>query len=141
MDSDYTDRLLQATGGAATAVATDHQTALHASFDAIIRGDFEAFGKSVSDDVELRICGFGPLNGLWRGRDAVVAATRKNFAMLDDQKPEIDAIVCQGNHIAVLLHESGVWKATGQTYSVRGVQWFTFAAGKIHKIDEIIAGL
>jgi hypothetical protein len=27
----------------------------------------------------------------------------------------------------------------GQPYRVRGVQWFTFAEGKIRKIDEIVA--
>jgi hypothetical protein len=37
------------------------------------------------------------------------------------------------------LRESGILKATGQPYSVRGVQWFTFVDGKIKKIDEIIA--
>jgi len=38
-----------------------------------------------------------------------------------------------------LLRESGILKANGQPYSVRGVQWFTFVDGKIKKIDEIIA--
>ena len=39
------------------------------------------------------------------------------------------------------MRESGVLKSTGESYSIRGVQWFTFAAGKITRIDEIIAGL
>jgi ketosteroid isomerase-like protein len=140
MDREYTDRFLRTTGGAAAKDTTDPQTVLHASFDAIIQGNFEAFGDSVTDDVELSVCGFGSLDGAWRGRDEVVAATRRNFGLLANQKPEIEGIISQGDRVAVLLRESGVFKSSGQAYSVRGVQWFTFAGGKIKKIDEIIAG-
>jgi ketosteroid isomerase-like protein len=141
MDREYTDKLLATTGSPVSNADTDPQTVLHASFDAIVRGDFDAFGESLTDDVELSVCGFGPLDGAWRGRAEVVAATRRNFAMLEGQKPEIDSIICQGDRIAVLLHENGVFKAGGQAYNVRGVQWFTFADGKIKKVDEIIAGM
>jgi ketosteroid isomerase-like protein len=139
MDREYTDRLLATTGSAVSTANTDPQTILHASFDAIIRGDFDAFGQSVTDDVELSVYGFGLLDGSWSGRDAVVAATRRNFGMLENQQPEIDSMICQGDRVAVLLRESGVFKGSGQAYSVRGVQWFTFADGKIKKIDEIVA--
>lgn len=140
MDNEYSDRLLRTTGNAALKETGAPRGALHAAFDAIIQGDFAAFGESVTDDVELNICGFGELDGTWRGREAVVAATRKNFGMLDQQKPEIVSIISQGDRIAVLLRERGVFKANGQPYSVRGVQWFTFVNGKIKNIDEIIAG-
>jgi ketosteroid isomerase-like protein len=109
-------------------------------YTAIIQGDFEAMGNSMSEDVELNICGCGPMDGNWRGRKAVVEATRKNFGSLDSQRPEIESIICQGDCAAVLLRESGVFKATGQAYSIRVVQWFTFADGKVSKIDEIAGG-
>lgn len=141
MDREYAERLLRTTSGAATATSADPQTLLHASFDAIVQGNYEAFGESLSDDVELNICGFGPLDGAWRGRDEVVAATRRNFALLSNQKPEIEGMISQGDRVAVLLRESGVYKSNGQAYSVRGAQWFTFAAGKITKIDEIVASI
>ncbi len=98
-------------------------------------------GNSMSEDVELNICGFGPMDGNWRGRKAVVEATRKNFASLASQRPEIESIICQGDCAAVLLRETGVLKTTGQAYSIRVVQWFTFADGKIRKIDEIAGGI
>ena len=141
MDREYTDRFLLTTGGAATEDFSAPQTILHAAFDAIIQGNFEAFGSSVTDDVELSIGGFGPLDGSWRGREAVVAATRKNFALLSNQKPEIEGMIREADRVAVLLRESGVFKSTGQAYNVRGVQWFTFADGKIKKIDEIVASI
>jgi ketosteroid isomerase-like protein len=139
MDSAYSDKFLQTTGSAATKEVTAPQTVLHAAFDAIIHGNFDAFGQSVADDVELNISGFGPLNGSWSGREAVIAATRKNFALLGEQKPEIESMISEGDRIAVLLKEKGIFKSNAQAYSVRGVQWFTFADGKIKKIDEIIA--
>jgi uncharacterized protein len=141
MDRDFTDKLLRTTSSAATADRKDPQTVLHAAFDAIIQGDYDAFGESVTDDVELSVSGFGALDGSWRGRAEVVAATRRNFALLGEQKPEIESIIAQGDSVAVLVHESGVFKSSGQSYSVRGVQWFTFADGKIKKIEEIIAGI
>jgi ketosteroid isomerase-like protein len=140
MDREYTDRLLVTTGGAATKDFGDPQAVLHHAFEAVIRGDFDAFADAVADNVEMNISGFGPLDGAWRGRDEVVAATRRNFGLLANQRPEIESMIAQDDRVAVLLRESGVFKSNGQAYSVRGVQWFTFANDKISKIDEIIAG-
>jgi len=141
MDREYTDRLLRTTSDAATKISGDPQSVLHTAFDAVIQGNFEAFGESLTDDAELHVCGFGPLDGMWHGRNDVVAATHKNFGLLSGQKPEIEGMISQGDRVAVLLRESGVFKASGQPYGVRGVQWFTFANGKIKKIDEIVASI
>ena len=142
MSPEYTDKFLATARPTETdATSNDPQTVLHAAYDAIIRGDFDAFGESVTDDVELNICGFGAIDGNWRGRNDVVAAARKNYAQLENQQPEIEAMISQGDSIAVLLRESGVFKSTGQAYSIRGVQWFTFAGGKIKKIDQIVASI
>ena len=139
MDREYSDRVLRTTSSAATKDIGDPQTVLHGVFDAVIQGNFDAFGKSMTEDVELNVSGFGPLDGSWRGRDEVVAATRRNFGLLGEQKPEIESMISQGDRIAVLLRESGIFKSNGLPYSVRGVQWFTFADGKISKIEEIVA--
>ena len=139
MDREYSDRVLRTTSSAATEDIGDPQTVLHGVFDAVIQGNFDAFGKSMTEDVELNVSGFGPLDGSWRGRDEVVAATRRNFGLLGEQKPEIESMISQGDRIAVLLRESGIFKSNGLPYSVRGVQWFTFADGKISKIEEIVA--
>jgi ketosteroid isomerase-like protein len=141
MDRQYTDRLLRTTSSAATPDRKDPQTVLHAAFDAIIQGNYEVFGESVTDDVELSIRGFSGMEGTWRGRDEVVAAARQNFEMLAEQKPEIESMIADGDRIALLLRENGILKSNGQAYSVRGVQWFTFAGGKISKIDEIVASI
>jgi ketosteroid isomerase-like protein len=139
MDREYSARFLHTTSSSATDDVMAPETVLHVAFDAIIQGNFDVFGQSVTDDVELSISGFGAMDGTWRGRDEVVAASRRNFAMLEEEKPEIESMISQGNSIAVLLRDHGVFKSNGQAYSVRGVQWFTFVDGKISKIDEIIA--
>ena len=141
MHREYAEKLLATTRPAVANAANDPQGVLHAAYDAIIRGDFEAFRESLSEDVELSISGFPPMNGTWRGRNEVVAATRRNFAEVDHQQPTIEGIICQGDSIAVLLRESGTLKSTGKAYSIRAVQWFTFAEGKIKKIDELAASV
>jgi ketosteroid isomerase-like protein len=142
MDPEYTDRFLAAARLAATdASSSDPQTVLHAAYDAIIRGDFDGLGEFMTDDVELNICGFPATDGNWRGRKDVIAAARKNYAQLESQQPAIEGMISQGDSIAVLMRESGVLKSTGEAYSIRGVQWFTFADGKISKIDQIAASI
>jgi len=142
MNPEYTDKLLATTRPTATdASASDPQAVLHAAYAAIIRGDFDAFGEFMTDDVELNINGFVPINGAWRGRTDVVAAAKRNYGLLESQQPAIEGMISQGDSIAVLMSESGVLKSTGQTYSIRGVQWFAFADGKIKKVDQIAASI
>jgi len=141
MNTEYSDRFLLAARPSGAADASDPRTILHTAYEAVIRGDFDAFGRWVTDDVELNICGLAHLDGSWRGRTDVVAATRRNFGEIESQQPEIESMVHQGDCIAVLLRETGVFKLRGEAYSIRGVQWFTFAEGKIRKIDQVTASI
>jgi ketosteroid isomerase-like protein len=141
VDRNYTDRLLQTVSPPATTDLSDPQTILHRAYSAVLQGNFDAFSDSVTEDVELNIWGFAPMDGNWRGRSEVIAATRKNFGLVTGQQPEVEGIISQGACVAVLLRESGVVKSTGRPYKLRGVQWFTFADGKIKKIDEILASI
>lgn len=118
---------------------SDLKAVLQRVYSAVVQGDFDTFAESLADDVALKICGFGPMDGGWQGRREVVAATRKNFAMVEGQKPTIESMISQGDCVAVLFREDGVLKSTGRNYNIRCVQWFTFADGKIKKIDEIVA--
>jgi ketosteroid isomerase-like protein len=141
MDPQYTDKFLATTQPADPTDAADPQAVLHAAYAAVINGDFDALGESMTDDVAVSICGFPPINGAWRGRAEVVAAARKNYGQLESQQPTIEGMISEGDSIAVLVRESGVLRSTGQAYSVRGVQWFTFAGGRISKIDQVIASI
>jgi ketosteroid isomerase-like protein len=138
MDSVYKDQLLSKVRSF-TSDPPDHQAVLHSAYDAVVHGRFDDFAASLTEDVQLHISGLQEMDGIWRGRDAVADATRKNFGMVDAQQPEIEHMITQGNVVAVLLRESGTFRADGRAYSVRAVQWFAFTDGKISRIDEIAA--
>jgi len=135
MEPQHRDKLL----ARVQTLEADHQSILHSVYSAVAHGRFDEFAGLVTEDVELHITGMAPMDGVWRGRDAVVAATRKNFAMVDAQQPQIENMIAQGNMVAVLLNERGTFREDGRAYSVRVVQWFTFSGGKISRMDEICA--
>jgi len=138
MDPAFTDPFLVAVQTAAT---TDPQAILHTVYGAIIQGDFDTFSESLTEDVEMSVCGFGPMDGTWKGRKEVVEATRRNFSLVASQQPEIEGMIAQGDSVAILLRETGTLRATGENYRIRAVQWFTFAGGKLKRIDEVAASL
>ncbi len=141
MDAQYTARFLDTIRNHSPepeAFESNRET-LHAVYDAVIRGDFDAFGAFLTNDVELDIRGVASMDGNWRGREQVVEVARANFSQLADQKPEIESIISGSNSMAVLFRESGVFKLEGQSYRFRVVQWFTFDGGKVKRIDEIVA--
>jgi ketosteroid isomerase-like protein len=108
----------------------------------VVRGEFDALTEFFTEDIEADIRGFGPpMDGHWRGPRQVIEGMRVNFGMLDGQKPEIEGMISQGDSIAVLIRESGVFKDSVREYRLRGVQWFRFAGGKIARIDEVVASV
>jgi ketosteroid isomerase-like protein len=141
MDAQYTARFLDAVRNHPPQPESSHanRETLHSVYDAVIRGDFNAFGEFLTDDVELDIRGVASMDGNWQGRKQVVEAARINFSQVAEQKPEIESMITGNNSIAVLFRESGVFKLHGQNYRFRVVQWFTFAEGKVRRIDEIVA--
>jgi ketosteroid isomerase-like protein len=141
MDAQYTARFLETirTHSPQPETFDGNRETLHAIYDAVIGGDFDAFGQLLTADVELDIRGAGPMDGNWRGRERVVEAARVNFSQVADQKPAIESVISGNNSIAVLFGESGVFKLEGRSYRFRVVQWFTFANGKVKRIDEIVA--
>ncbi len=141
MDAQYTARFLETirTHSPQPETLDVNRETLHAIYDAVIRGDFDAFGQLLTADAELDIRGAGPMDGNWCGRERVVEAARANFSQVADQKPEIESVISGNNSIAVLFRESGVFKLEGRNYRLRVVQWFTFAERKVKRIDEIVA--
>src|SRR5258708_1827338 len=105
MDAQYTARFLDTIRNHSPepeAPAPNRET-LHAIYDAVIRGDFSAFGEFLTDGVELDIRGVMPMDANWRGREQVVEVARANFSQLAGQKPEIESIISGTDSIAVLF--------------------------------------
>jgi ketosteroid isomerase-like protein len=141
MNQQHTDRFLEKVKSRVPDPrdAKDPQATLLAIYSAVIQADLDQLAGLVTEDVELRISGFAPFNGAWRGREEMVTAIRNNLNAVEDQKPQIDSLLSQGDDIVVLLSESGIVRSDGQPYKIRGVQWFTFLDGKLKRVDEILA--
>jgi len=119
-------------------VQTDTKVVLYA---AIISGDFDALSEFTMDDVELNISGFPSIRPLG-GRGEMVAAARRNYAQLESQQSRrLKARSPRGRLDCRSDARDRLLRSTGQAYSVRGVQWFTFAAGRISKIDQVVASI
>jgi ketosteroid isomerase-like protein len=105
----------------------------------IAQSDFEALGDTLADDVVFEVVGSpaNPLVGCAQGRDQVVEVVRKNFQLLEDQKPEIQSVVAQGDTVVVMARESGRFAPTGKEYDFYWVQFFTFGDGKVIRAREL----
>ncbi len=108
-------------------------------FRALACGDLAAFSAGLAEDIEMEILGPPtiPFSGRWQGRQQVVEAVRKNFAMLEDQQPEVQSVVAQGDTVVFLARERGRYRATGKAYEIHFVQFFTFRGGKVIRFREL----
>src|SRR5580704_14018925 len=111
-----------------------HQDVLHAIVSAIAANDMKALQPYFTEDVELEIHGFAPIDGSWNGRADVIAAATRNFQKLVEQQPRIETMVDQGDTVVWLLVESGYLKETRQRYEARGVIWWAFAGSQIRRV-------
>jgi ketosteroid isomerase-like protein len=117
----------------------DNVKSLQEQYRALVRGDVAAFAATLADDVELDILGGPdlPFAGRWKGRDEVIKAVVLNFSLLEDQQPEVESVVAQGDTVVVFARERGRFKATGREYDIRWAQWFTFRDGLLFRMREL----
>lgn len=71
-------------------------------FRIIVRKDFDALNDLFADDVTFEMIGSPdmPMFGITKGRQSVIEAARNTFAQVDEQRPEIESVVPQGNTVA-----------------------------------------
>jgi ketosteroid isomerase-like protein len=115
-----------------------HQEVLHVVVSAIAANDMKALESYFTEDIELHIHGFAPLDGSWSGRDSVIAAATSNYQKLAEQSPQIETMIEQGDNVVWLLLESGHLKENGQRYEARGVIWWTFQGTRICRVEEFL---
>src|SRR4051812_24063603 len=127
-----------ATIEAAPVAVPEHQGIVLAIFSAVAAGDFHGLQEYFTRDAQLHIYGFGPFNGSWSGREDVLAAITTNFGKLASQTPVIEAILDQGNSLAIRINESGHLKPDRRPYHLQGVIWFTFEGKQVKQIHEFL---
>ncbi|AMV28001.1 SnoaL-like domain protein [Gemmata sp. SH-PL17] len=113
--------------------------ALQGMYRAAVRGDIAAFLGALAEDVEMENVGPEsiPFVGRWNGREAVAAAVARNFAWLEDQRPEVLTVVAQGDTVVVHGHERGRFKPTGRPYAMHWVQLFTMRDGCLVRFRQV----
>jgi ketosteroid isomerase-like protein len=112
---------------------------VEALYRMIATSDFDALAAAFAEDVELEILGPGgaPMVGTRRGPADVIDAIRSNFALLQDQYPEVDTVVAQGDTVVVTGRETGRYRATGQPYELQWMHAFTLQDGRLRRIREL----
>ena len=108
-------------------------------YQALGSGNPAADLKNVlADDVEWRAPLSSPIDDVYRGRDAVLAAMRESsvrFFDIPTMKVETKKIVADGDTVVVLQSITGK-AVNGRDYSNEYVWVFTCANGKIVRMDE-----
>jgi uncharacterized protein len=125
--------------GRSKAVESANVRRIQQQYEAIARGDFDGFLDSLAEDVDMEFVGSArvPFAGRYQGRDAAARAVRGNFALVEDQKPEIHSVIAQGDVVVVVAFERGRFRLTGRSYGVHWVQIFTFRDGKVARFRQI----
>src|SRR5262245_4548505 len=120
-------------------IASDNVAIIQQQYQAIGRGDGEEAVAFLADDIEMEIvCPPElPLVRTASGRPAASEAIRRNFSMLDDQRPVIERVAANGDTVVVLGRETGRVISTGREYEVQWEQRFLFRDGKIVRFYEI----
>jgi hypothetical protein len=108
-------------------------------FRLIARKDFKALDGFFADEVTLEIVGSPdtPMAGLTQGRQQVIETLENNFAQVDEQQPEIQSVVAQGNTVVVIGRDKGRFRPTGRTYDMHWMHQYTFEGDKIIRMREL----
>ncbi|HEX8174974.1 MAG TPA: nuclear transport factor 2 family protein [Pyrinomonadaceae bacterium] len=109
-------------------------------FRLIARKDFKALDDILADDVTLEIVGSPstPMAGLTQGRQQVIETLENNFAQVEEQQPEIQSVVAQGNTVVVIGRDKGRFRPTGRTYDLHWMHQYTFEGDKIIRMRELV---
>lgn len=109
------------------------------AFRLIALRDFKALGGILADDVTLEIVGSPdtPMAGFTQGCQQVIERLENNFAQVEEQQPEIQSVVAQGNTVIVIGRERGRFRPTGRPYDLHWMHQYTFKEGKIIHMREL----
>lgn len=112
---------------------------VEAVYEIIARQDFAALNDILAEDITLEIINApnSPMAGLTQGRQPVIEITQHNFAQIEDQRPEIQSVVAQGDTVVVIGKEQGRFRPTGRNYELHWMHQYVFKNGKIVQIREM----
>jgi ketosteroid isomerase-like protein len=108
-------------------------------FRTIARGDFDSLGSFLADDVVMEIAGPAelPFVGRTQGANQVAGQIARNFSHFEDQQPDVESVVAQGDMVVLQARERGRLRASRRPYHIHWVQIYTFRDGKLKRFQEI----
>lgn len=127
----------QAEDGAVAAKVTEKDLVdrVMAAFGLMGQGKWDEMLTRFHPEVEFRVVGLPPFEGMWRGPQAVVDAVRCNLERVEGQALEVASTVAQGNQVAILMNAQYTEGKSTRLGWV--VFWFTFRDGLIVKVLEL----
>lgn len=107
---------------------------------AIGRGDFDAMGELLVDDIRLEIHSAQTLPFIHSadGKRDFLNAVRHNFGTLRSQRPIIEAVVAQGDTVVVVSREEGELRESGAHYEVHVMHRYVCRDGKMALVQEFL---
>jgi ketosteroid isomerase-like protein len=101
--------------------------------------DLVAVGELLAENVSLEILGPAemPFIRKAKGREQMLEVIKQNFGAVQDQRPNISAVIAQGDTVVVMLEEEGEVRTTGMRYRVKGLQRFVIRDGKVELVEEL----
>jgi ketosteroid isomerase-like protein len=126
---------------AAKQAEADNVRRVQAQYRAIAAREYRTtFAESLHPDVEFEILGPPdvPFLGKWRGKEKVVEVVERNFGMLEEQRPQVQTLVAQGDTVVVVGREQGKVRGSGEQYDFHWVAFFTFRDGLVVRVQEMV---
>ena len=124
---------------AAKAQERENVAALTYLIHAIAEGRFGDLPERFTPDVSFEMV--SPAGFPWvchaRGPEEVASAIAANFRSVEDQRPEVLALVAQGDSVMVMARETGRLKDSGEPYRVLLAQQYTFQDGRLSAFRSV----
>jgi hypothetical protein len=64
----------------------------------------------------------------------------RNFSFFENQRPQLESVVAQGNYIVVTAREQGHYRPIQHNYELHWVQVFFYVDGKLKRVRELTDG-
>ena len=93
----------------------------------------ETFWALLDEDVvwDMREFPVLDLHGVYKGRDAVIEASRHYWGTWDDYRLDAEELIDAGSSVVVAVRERGRGKGSGAPFDQRWAQVWTFRRGRI----------
>jgi uncharacterized protein len=115
-------------------VSQENVDLVRASWEAFVRGDFEAALEPLSPDVKFDFTNL-PDGGVLVGRDGVFEGMRRWVSSWESYEMELDDFIDAGDRVVVLFRERGKGRGSGvETVSHPGAVW-TVEGGSVVRMQ------